>query len=96
VLAGACDGNISEEARLSQVLKAERGELARESMPSFSGEEISANNSAGRCCWGHCNSSGAFYSTDVSAGCRDWVVAVCHYAGSAFNPSGDAWWGSCH
>ena len=55
----------------------------------------SKDPSAGSCCWGHCNGSGAFKLAGVRSGCREAVVNTCHYYGWAFNPDGDAWWGAC-
>jgi hypothetical protein len=90
------DASTPEDDRLSQVLETEGGEYAGDLEPESSTKEDGQDvNSAGQCCWGHCSSSGSFYSRSVSSGCRDWVVAVCHNAGLAFNPYGDAWWGSC-
>lgn len=87
--------STSEEDRLIQVLEAEGGKLAGETFPASSKDDTQETNGAGQCCWGHCNNSGAFYNPYVSSGCRDWVVNVCHSAGLAFNPNGDAWWGGC-
>ena len=56
------------------------------------GQDVSAG---GLCCWGHCNASGAFVKVNVTVNCRDRIVESCHNAGLAFNPNGDAWWGTC-
>jgi hypothetical protein len=56
---------------------------------------ISNVDSSGRCCWGHCNSSGAFVFPFLTEGCRAAVVNECHRRELAFLPNGDAWWGDC-
>ena len=52
-------------------------------------------NGAGQCCWGHCTASNAFEFPLLTDGCRAAVVNECHRRGLAFDPNGDAWWGTC-
>lgn len=66
-----------------------------EAIPEEIGEADSEVNGAGQCCWGHCSNTGPFCGYSVAENCREWVVATCHSWGAAFNPNGDAWWGSC-
>ena len=86
----------SEEARLRSVLEAEGGQYVGdlEALSSTKDDE-QGNHSASSCCWGHCNTSGPFHSALITSGCRDWVIDICHMSGMAFNPNGDAWWGTC-
>jgi hypothetical protein len=84
------------EAQLRSVLETEGAQYVDDLETALSTKDGTQDaNGAGQCCWGHCNNSNAFYSPTLSSGCRDWVVAVCHNSGLAFNPSGDAWWGTC-
>lgn len=98
LLVSACQAageSTAEDESLIQELEAAGGELMEETAGVSSKEDVQAPHSASLCCWGHCNSSGAFHSGLISSGCRDWVIDRCHSSGLAFHPNGDAWWGSC-
>jgi len=87
----------SDEQRLIEAVEAGGGqyigEIPQSSLPTKGG--TSDANGQGLCCWGHCTSSFAFENVSLPSGCREWVVGVCHDAHQAFNPNGDAWWGTC-
>ena len=87
----------SDEERLIEAVEANGGiyvgEIPQASLPPKG--SISQARQDGLCCWGHCNSSNAFENIFLTSGCREWVVDSCHNAGLAFNPNGDAWWGTC-
>lgn len=94
---GCADANKSSDDRLIEAVEAAGGvyvgEVPQASFPPKGG--ISQARQDGLCCWGHCNNSNAFENVSLTSGCREWVVNTCHNAGLAFDPNGDAWWGTC-
>ena len=51
-------------------------------------------NSAGKCCWWHCNSTASYYDAGVKKGCLEHAIRWCMSHGHTWK-NGDAWWVDC-
>jgi hypothetical protein len=103
VSASGCAVDTPDDDRSSETSGVAERSAEVVDAPGVSGPRSSASasggttntDSSGRCCWGHCTSSNAFEFPFLTSGCRAAVVNECHRRGLAFDPNGDAWWGTC-